>query len=1143
MKNFYLACFTVLLSSSLFAQSIGDTVEVKTFNYTQTYGINQWSGGIRDTVIGFPNAPNVSYEKILMLYNMRCKDANVSTGTQRDLGCGEWDISCNTYIHDANSIDSVAAAISSHSISNFSGTSFDYNTQPTYNYNRQFQPSVVIANIINETQSTVGTGTLSLSNVISTTAYNGKTQYLFTAAELLAAGVTAGDLNGLMLKVVSGSESANFLRVRVKSTTKTTLSASNLDEIGFTEAYFHHTTFTSGQNRLQFPTVFNWNGTSNIIVELSFTNMNSSNAIAFEGTNTGANTGIYSGGDKLQNFNGSNYLEADNYNGVTGNTPRTMEAWINTSVSNKEILSWGINNATKKWILRVNGNGTLRAEVNGGYIYGTTNIRDGQWHHVACVWSGSNITQAKLYVDGVLESVGASASQGVNTSTTTKLTVGHGFNNTYFNGNIDEVRIWNTALSATTLYDWKNKAIDATHPNYSNLQLYYPLNEGTGSVITDASTNGNNATVKNGSVWEEMEGVNLFKDFHSTQERPNITFLQGNYNQTIVTDTILDAIQNTSHAVNEYQIVSNYGLVKNDSIALISANNYWAAGGYEYYYDNGVAYDSTLITIDGTITPTTLNYQLRNPMKYEIMSFVTPYGVNLDLGANGKTWVYDVTDFAPVLKGNKRMTIERGGQWMEDMDIRFLYIVGTPPRDVLDIQQIWKVESKNYTSIIADNSFAPKAMMMNPNGSSFKVRSAISGHGQEGEFIPRAHFLNVDGGTEEFVWQVWKECAENPIFPQGGTWIYDRAGWCPGMSTDIEESDITPFVTAGQSATLDYGVYTASGDSRYIANHQLVSYGAANFTTDAAITDIVTPSSKVEYSKSSVTCGEPTIVIQNTGANALTSATIEYWVNSAATKQTYTWTGNLAFMEKETVVLPVSAALWTDIAGTSNTFYAEISAPNAATDEYNYNNTMTTDFEIPDVLPATFAIRFGTNSQGNESRYFIYDDIGNTVFSRQGLANNTEYRDTFSLPMGCYSLVIQDSDDDGIDFWANNDGSGSFRIYRTDIPVPIKTIEPDFGGSFTYNFTVEFPLPTTTAPQTAEVKVFPNPTSDYFVIETEELKYATIEVLNAIGQRIEIPSFNSGNQQLFKTQNLPKGIYIVNVRIGEELTTKKVIIE
>ncbi len=1145
MKKLIILFFAFYLTINLSAQAPGDTIEVKTFNYTQTYGINQWSAGIRDSVIAFPNDPNITYEKILMLYNMRCKNGNVSPAVsgQTDIGCGEWDISCNTYVHDSTTIDSSLAMISSHTISNFSGTTFNYSLQPTGNYYRHFQQNAVINNIVSEVQSTVGSGTLSLQHPLQTTAYNGKAQYLFTAAELTAAGVAAGNFDGLILNVLSGNETANFLKVRIKQTSKTALNPNTLDEIGFTDVFFHNTTFNIGQNRLQFPTVFNWDGISNIIVEFSFTNQSGGNALTFGGTNTGNNYGMYASGDKTHYFNGTNFIKTDNYQGIGSNTSRTVETWINSIVPNKEIISWGVNNAAEKWIFRINGNGTIRIEVNGGYVYGTTNVNDGEWHHVACVFSGSNILSAKLYVDGVLETVGASQTQSVNTNATTNMTIGYGFNNTYFDGKIDEVRIWNAALSAATLQDWQHKTVDATHPNHVNLQVYYPLNEGTGSVITDFSINGNHATIQNGEIWESMQGIDLFKGFTVTQERPNITFLQGIYNLSITTDTVFEVIKNIPNVVNEYQIFPNYGMVKHDSIGLVSSNNYWLSGGYEYYYDeNGLLYDSVLVSIDGTITPTTLNYQLRYPTKYEIMSFVTPYGINLDLGQNGKTWTFDVTDFAPILKGNRRVTMERGGQWMEDMDIRFLYIVGSPPREVLNIEQLWRVESKTYTSIINNESYAPKTVQLNPNGNYFKIRSAISGHGQEGEFIPRAHFINIDGGTEEFGWQVWKECALNPVFPQGGTWIYDRAGWCPGMATDVEESDLTPYVIPGQTAVIDYGVYTASGDSRYIANHQLVTYGTANFTNDAAISDIITPSNKVEYSKTGILCGRPTIIIQNTGSTTLTNATIEYWVNNTNTKQTYTWTGNLAFMEKETVELPVSQALWTNISGTENTFYAKISNPNGGTDEYNFNNLVQSKFNIPEILPSKFIVRFKANTQASESRYYLYDDIGTQLFIRQGMITNALYTDTFNLAPGCYSLVIKDTDDDGIDFWANSDGAGYCRIYRTDVPIVLKNIEPDFGRSITYNFTVDYPLSTERTDEPLEVKIFPNPTNDYFVLEMETIKDAQIHIFNAIGQEVKVPHFSSNNQLLFKTQDLPKGIYFVNIRVGEELITKKVII-
>ncbi len=36
------------------------------------------------------------------------------------------------------------------------------------------------------------------------------------------------------------------------------------------------------------------------------------------------------------------------------------------------------------------------------------------------------------------------------------------------------------------------------------------------------------------------------------------------------------------------------------------------------------------------------------------------------------------------------------------------------------------------------------------------------------------------------------ECADNALFPQGGTWIYDRAGWCPGAPVDTRDMELTP---------------------------------------------------------------------------------------------------------------------------------------------------------------------------------------------------------------------------------------------------------------------------------------------------------------------------------------------------------------
>ena len=100
------------------------------------------------------------------------------------------------------------ASTSSHSISNFSGSSFDYSTQPTYNYYRYLQPNANLISIVSENQSVVGTGTMITNHTIPTNVYNGKSQYLFTAAELQTAGVTTGDIDGFLLNIGGSTETA-----------------------------------------------------------------------------------------------------------------------------------------------------------------------------------------------------------------------------------------------------------------------------------------------------------------------------------------------------------------------------------------------------------------------------------------------------------------------------------------------------------------------------------------------------------------------------------------------------------------------------------------------------------------------------------------------------------------------------------------------------------------------------------------------------------------------------------------------------------------------------------------------------------------------------------------------------------------------
>jgi len=568
-----------------------------------------------------------------------------------------------------------------------------------------------------------------------------------------------------------------------------------------------------------------------------------------------------------------------------------------------------------------------------------------------------------------------------------------------------------------------------------------------------------------------------------------------------------------------------------DQVSLVMDTLVWA-NGMEYTYDGitGLKVDSLYKVADGTINITTLKYYGRYPMKFDLMSFVTPYGINLDLGQNGKTWTFDVTDFGPILKGWKRITVEDGGQWMEDMDIQFAFIVGTPSREVLDIRQIWRPANKTNADILADKAFEPRQFKMNGNGSYFKIRTLITGHGQEGEFIPRSHSLNINEGNPEFSWQVWKGCAENPVYPQGGTWIYDRAGWCPGAPTNLQESDITALVTPGQSHWIDYTMAAATGSSNYTVSNQMVTYGNANFSLDAALIDITAPSNKVEYYRSNMICTQPTIVIQNNGTTPLTQVLIKYWLNNSTQPLTYTWTGNLSYLQKTNVSLPSDAQLWSALLPSNNVFHAQIEQCNGVSDSYLINNKFHSSFSIPDVLPSPFIIMLYTNNAPTETSYKLLNEGGQVLFEKNNLAAKKIYRDTFTLGVGCYQLIVEDSDEDGLSFFANSDGAGYINVRRINGSV-IKSFDPDFGKRIVYNFTVDYPLSFDDLYGQKQTTVFPNPSQGVFTLSLADDAQQLI-VTDAMGKLIMTQEISSQNLSEFKLDltNQPNGLYLLRIK-------------
>ncbi|MEZ4962147.1 MAG: IPTL-CTERM sorting domain-containing protein [Saprospiraceae bacterium] len=154
------------------------------------------------------------------------------------------------------------------------------------------------------------------------------------------------------------------------------------------------------------------------------------------------------------NFDGTDDYIQSTFPGILGSNARTVEAWVKTTWNGTQrvIVDWGAisPNGSRYTVNMINGG--LRIEVGGNGVTTATLINDGNWHHIATTYDNSLATNKhKLYIDGVFI-IGSNLTVTVNTLSTNALMIGRRVDAVnYWQGNIDEVRVWNTARTAAEI--------------------------------------------------------------------------------------------------------------------------------------------------------------------------------------------------------------------------------------------------------------------------------------------------------------------------------------------------------------------------------------------------------------------------------------------------------------------------------------------------------------------------------------------------------------------------------------------------------------------------------------------------------------------------------------------------------------------
>ncbi|TGV04606.1 choice-of-anchor D domain-containing protein [Flavivirga rizhaonensis] len=246
-----------------------------------------------------------------------------------------------------------------------------------------------------------------------------------------------------------------------------------------------------------------YNATTDI---LTFTGINFENAEYF----TLGITEDYQD-DYHLSFNGTTrYIDLGDNNDLTGHF--TISAWVKSNTNGRTIVSKG---SASGYELSINGSGNVVMSFNSGTqtVTSTNSVPQNIWHHVAVIYNG---TTTKIYIDGIEDGTANISTSPVANSESFLIGASGSSPSNFFSGEMDELRIWNRALTVDQLRFIMNQEIEVSGGNVygtlipqtatkheinsipsADLLAYYPFSHIRGNCALNESSN----TTQNGRLF------------------------------------------------------------------------------------------------------------------------------------------------------------------------------------------------------------------------------------------------------------------------------------------------------------------------------------------------------------------------------------------------------------------------------------------------------------------------------------------------------------------------------------------------------------------------------------------------------------------------------------------------------------------
>ena len=193
---------------------------------------------------------------------------------------------------------------------------------------------------------------------------------------------------------------------------------------------------------------------------------------------------------------------------------------------NKGFVISSLDNGNWKFNI---GDGSNRIDLDGGYI------GDGQWHSLSITYDKNG--EKKIYQNGVLLDESSVVLNNSTFDEDLKFMIGQDGTGNYqfpFKGELAELRIWDTALTAEMIFDFNCQSnVHVNHPNRSALKHYWTMDQNAGNNVMAAVGNSNGA-INGTSDWmpgNSIQCITSDLDADEEQRRTEIAVTAANPNK------------------------------------------------------------------------------------------------------------------------------------------------------------------------------------------------------------------------------------------------------------------------------------------------------------------------------------------------------------------------------------------------------------------------------------------------------------------------------------------------------------------------------------------------------------------------------------------------------------------------------------